>query len=58
MKEVDGDLKIVALHRGGRIGDCNVQGYNCGTLIRVIGDDLKGVRHSPREFLSMIQPAI
>jgi len=54
MKELDGDLKIVALHRGGRIGDCNVQGYNCGTLIWEITNDLTGVNHSPCELLSMI----
>ena len=36
LKEVDGDLKIVALHRGTRDGDHDHPGYNCGTLIQEI----------------------
>lgn len=36
LKEVDGDLKIVAIHRGTRDGSQDQPGYNCGTLIREI----------------------
>ena len=36
LKEVDGELKIVALHRGTKDSDQNHPGYNCGTLIREI----------------------
>ena len=33
LKEVDGDLKIVALHRGGKDKQWDCGGYNCETLI-------------------------
>jgi len=33
LKEVEGELKIVALHRGAGDGDHHHPGYNCGTLI-------------------------
>ena len=34
LKEVDGELKIVALHQGTKVGDPS--GYNFGTLIQEI----------------------
>ena len=39
LKEVDGELKIVAVHRGTKDGHQNHPGYNCGTLIREINLD-------------------
>lgn len=36
LKEVEGELKIVALHRGAKGGDHHHPGYNCGTLIQEI----------------------
>ena len=36
LKEVDGELKIVALHRGTKDADQDHPGHNCGTLIREI----------------------
>ena len=42
LKEVDGDLKIVALHRGGKDKQWNSDGYNCGTLIQQIVNHLNG----------------
>ncbi|XP_065911833.1 uncharacterized protein [Dysidea avara] len=58
LKEAEGDLKIVALHRGGRIGGCDFQGYNCGTLIWEIVNDLNGVRHSPLPTRDQVQQAL
>ena len=42
LKEVDGELKVVALHRGGREANVNWLGYNCGTLMREILNHLNG----------------
>ena len=42
LKEVDGDLKIVALHRGGEYKQWNSDRYNCGTLIQEIVNHLNG----------------
>ncbi|XP_065900703.1 uncharacterized protein [Dysidea avara] len=42
LKEVDGDLKIVALHHGGEYKQWNSDGYNCGTLIQEILNHLNG----------------
>ena len=42
MKEVDGELKVVALHRGGQETNDKWYGYNCGTLIREILNHLNG----------------
>jgi len=36
LKEVEGELKIVALHWGTKDRDHRHPGYNCGTLIQEI----------------------
>ena len=36
LKEVDGELKIVALHRGTTDGNQCLAEHNCGTLIKEI----------------------
>ena len=41
-KEVDGELKVVALHRGGQETEVNYFGYNCGTLMCEIVNHLNG----------------
>ena len=41
-KEVDGELKVVALHRGGQETGDKWLGYNCGTLIKEILNHLYG----------------
>ena len=41
-KEVDGELKVVALHRGGQETGDKWLGYNCGTLIKEILNHLHG----------------
>jgi len=49
LKEVYGDLKVVALHRGGRDANCsNMLGFNCGTLIQEISDDINGLPTNSR----------
>ena len=48
VKEVDGELKVVALHRGGKEASDRWHGYNCGTLIREILNHLNGNRAPSR----------
>ena len=47
LKEVDGELKVVALHRGGREANVDWLGYNCGTLLREILNHLYGIPAPP-----------
>ena len=49
LKEVDGELKVVALHRGGRETGDSWVGYNCGTLIQEILNHLQGKPATPCE---------
>ena len=42
LKEQDGELKVVALHRGGRETNVDWLGYNCGTLLCEILNHLNG----------------
>ena len=42
LKEVDGEWKVVALHRGGNDAHGKWLGYNCGTLIQHILNHLIG----------------
>ena len=49
LKEVDGDLMVVALHRGGRDSGNSWLGYNCGTLVQEILNHLHGKPTTPCE---------
>ena len=42
LKEQDGELKVVMLHRGGREANVNCFGYNGGTLLCKILNHLNG----------------
>ena len=49
LKEVQGDLKVVALHRGGRNGSYSgAIDFNCGTLIEEINNRINGIPTTPR----------
>jgi len=48
LKEVQGDLKVVALHRGGRDASLsNMLGFNCGTLVQEISNHINGFTTDP-----------
>jgi len=51
LKEVNGELKIVALHRGGRETGGDWLGYNCGTLIKEMLNHLSGKSAPPCKLL-------